>query len=1082
MQSLSYTHRPPSALGSNVSKPDPRGSSAGLSVAVLPTITTFLSSLSPGYVPEHIQRSAYNAPPPMADTGENRPAHDALQRLKLACNVASHWLPSVKVVSDAVAVICSSLSLSQDLGDVLDSSQRCAGVALTLVALESLPTAAAVPAPGERGSPQQPITVADSETLSKIGQDNYPADAYYNQTSSFSHNSSEPIVPFRGHYDGGCHTISDLNTCLFSQLDRYAVVRNLNLADATIDGDQRRLAALACEMAPFSRVRDIRAERITISNKHSGVFFRPATTGVITGYQSKASNVSGIEIHNCSVSTSGEYSSGGVVAGQVVGLQEHINVTDSQAASRGPESHSGIGAGELRGEIHHMLVTDSQTRTFGPLANAGTGAGKMDRDSKLSDFGATRCNASTRGEWASVGIGAGLAEGKLNRLTVVKCNSKSAGEDAFAGLGAGQLGQQYVFGRNQINTLFCVDGVVETVGPGAFAGVAAGSLRGEASNIVSARCKVFTSGTDADAGVGAGDNRGQITGLTSVNDTVDARGGGKTGLGAPSGTVRRVTSVNTLVDDDLINQGLLDQSQLCSSAGSRFVANDCKVLPTQLEQPPASCPSTPVNSDRGSFWHPIEINDIETLNSIGLQDSLPSDAHYIQTRDLDGSTLDSDGSAIFTGHYDGQNHVIHHQPACLFNHLRGTVRNLNLIDARITARGQPAGVVACTMDHAGGIEDIRIDRCHVFGPGVAGIVSGQRLGADTVVARVQMHNASVETTGIEAHAGGVAGRCRGITHQINITKCQVITRGFGAQAGAGGGQVSGDFGYLACRCTDVKTFGNQAIAGLGAGVVSNGWLGPVTGVNSTVSTEGRGAAGGIGAGAIGINGRLRGVNALNCRVLTKGQSAPAGVGAGNTTPLGGATNITSVNSQLVTTGPQSHAGTCAGVANILSILDNCTSVNSIMNVTGAGSQASLGSNSIAGKPLALSGIKTLNTRVNGQLYHNNSVNHSTLCAAADPQFIQPDCQPQSMAQTCPVLSLNLTALASPPPSLNLTALTTPTVAPFNLTMGIAIGGAVVGSVLLFGAIAFAANYCLNRRENAQPQNRDIGYFWQKEGN
>ena len=564
MQSLSFTHSPPSALGSCITKPDPRGSSAGLSVAVLPTITAFLSSLSPGYVPEHIRQRKYSKPPPEPGTGENRPAHDALQKLKLACNVASHWLPSVKVVSDTVATICSSLSLAQDLGDVLDSSQRCAGVAFTLVALESLPTAAAVPTPGERGSPQQPIAIDNSETLGKIGQDNYPADAYYEQTSSFSHNSSEPIVAFRGHYDGGCHTISDINTCLFSQLDHYGVVRNLNLANATIDGDQSRLAALACEVAPFGLVQDIRAERITINNKHSGVFLTPATTGVIAGYQDKASNVSGIEIHNCSVSTSGNFSSGGVVAGQVVGLQEHINVTGSQAASRGLRSHTGIGAGELRGEIRHMLVTDSQTRTFGRSANAGTGAGKMDSDGKLSDFGAARCNAATRGDGASVGIGAGLAGGTLNRLTVVNCNCESAGQNASAG-------------------------------------VATGSLRGQASDIVAARCKVFTNGTDANAGVGAGDNRGQITGLTSVNNTVDAIEG-KTGLGAPSDYVRQVTSVNTLVGDDLINQGSPDQSQLCFSADSRFVTSDCKVLPTLLEQPPARCPSTPLNPEHGSFW------------------------------------------------------------------------------------------------------------------------------------------------------------------------------------------------------------------------------------------------------------------------------------------------------------------------------------------------------------------------------------------------------------------------------------------------------------------------------------------------
>ena len=562
MQSLSFTRQPPSALGSCVTKPDPCGSSAGLSVAVLTTISTFLSSLSPGYVPERIQRSAYSVPPPEADTGKNKLTHDALQRLKLACNVASHWLPSVKVASDAVATICSSLSLARDLGDVLDS-QRCAGVAFTLVALESLPTAAAVTAPGERGSAQQPIEIDNSETLSKIGQDNYPADAYYEQTSSFSHNSSEPIVAFRGHYDGGCHTISDLNTCLFIQLDHYGVVRNLNLANTTIEGDQPRLAALACEMAPFSLVQDIRAERITINNQHSGVFLTPASTGVITGYQGKASNVSGIEIHNCSVSTSGNFSSGGVVAGQVVGLQEHINVTDSQAASRGLRSHTGIGAGELRGEVRHMLVTDSQTRTFGPSANAGTGAGKMDSDGKLSDFGAARCNATTRGDGASVGIGAGLGGGTLDRLTVVNCNSESTGKNASAG-------------------------------------VAAGSLRGQASNIVAARCKVFTSGTDAGAGVGAGNNQGRITGLTSVNNTVDALKG-ETGLGAPSGNVCRVTSVNTLVDDDLFNQGSPDQSRLCFSADPRFVTSDCKVLPIRLEQPPASCPSTSLNPEHGSF-------------------------------------------------------------------------------------------------------------------------------------------------------------------------------------------------------------------------------------------------------------------------------------------------------------------------------------------------------------------------------------------------------------------------------------------------------------------------------------------------
>ena len=55
-----------------------------------------------------------------------------------------------------------------------------AAAALIMVALDSLTTAAATPAAGERGSAQNPIPVPDRETLSKIGQNGYPTYAYYN--------------------------------------------------------------------------------------------------------------------------------------------------------------------------------------------------------------------------------------------------------------------------------------------------------------------------------------------------------------------------------------------------------------------------------------------------------------------------------------------------------------------------------------------------------------------------------------------------------------------------------------------------------------------------------------------------------------------------------------------------------------------------------------------------------------------------------------------------------------------------------------------------------------------------------------
>ena len=1035
MQPLSCTHRTSSASGSVVSEPAPRATSAGYSVGVLPTISAFLSSLSPAHVPESMQRATSSAVPPKADTSHNKVAHDALHKLKLACNVASCWLPSVRIVSDAVATVCSSFSLASELGNVLDNSQRCAGAAFALVALDSLPTGAAVPASGERGSPQNPIPVPDSETLSKIGQDeNYPTDACYKQNQSFSHNSTEPIVPFRGHYDGGCHTISDLNTCLFSQLDRYAEVRNLKLADATIDGDQMRLGALACELAPFTRVQDVRAERIAIRNQHSGMFLEPAATGVITGYQSKASNVSGVDIHNCSVSTSGNFSVGGVVAAQVIGRQENINVTHSQAATQGLESHVGIGAGQLHGDIHRMLITDSQASTSGLFAHAAIGAGKVGSDGRLSDFGAANCRAITQGNESSVGIGAGLTHGTLDRLTLANCQSESSGKDAFAGLGAGRVGQQNFNEQARIDNLVVVGGQVQTTGPGACAGVAAGALYGQASNIVSARCQVRTEARNANASLGAGLNKGQITGLSSLNSTADAR----------EGTV-------------LPDVSSLNQSLLCHGGDARLVLSNCTVIP--LVTTPTNCSSTPLNVEYGSLWRPIVINDIETLNSIGLQDYFPSDAHYIQTVDLDGRTLNSNGSAIFTGHYDGQNHVIHHQQACLFRHLRGTVRNLNLVDANITAHDQPAGVVACTMDDVGGIEDIRIDRCHVFthGKAMAGAVSGERLGLYNVVGRAEIHNATVETTGDGAQAGGVAGRCHGITDQIVINNTRVITHGNNALAAAGGGGVAGKFGYLVSTCNEIKTSGNSARAGLGAGI-NNGLMGPITGVNSTVSTEGPDASGGVGAGTVGLYGRLKGVSALHCHIFTKGERAHAGMGTGVIGLLGGAAEITAVNSHLVTEGRQSHTGIGAGVTAFYAVLRNGTSVNNTMSALGAGSHASLSTNSFDGEPFELDSIKAVGTQINGQLYHDNNVNLSSFCVGSDPQFIRPDCQPETMVTLCPMPPLALTALTTPVPA-----------AAFSTTLATAVGIAV-GSVMVFGVSALAAYCYMSRRESARAQN------------
>ncbi len=162
------------------------GRSGGHSVALLPAIASFFSSLSPRW---ECARSrppvSKNAQEPgktsRADTG-----NDMAGKVKMACNLTSCWVPQLQVACEAVATLCSSLTLTNDLARVLarkeDKKSTAAAGVVTLIVLDRLAGAAAVPPPGERGSPQQPIEVPDSETLARIGRDDrYPADACYRQ-------------------------------------------------------------------------------------------------------------------------------------------------------------------------------------------------------------------------------------------------------------------------------------------------------------------------------------------------------------------------------------------------------------------------------------------------------------------------------------------------------------------------------------------------------------------------------------------------------------------------------------------------------------------------------------------------------------------------------------------------------------------------------------------------------------------------------------------------------------------------------------------------------------------------------------
>lgn len=554
------------------------GTSGVYSVALLPAITSFFSSLSPRW--ECARRE-----PPVSKNGQvpgktswADTDNGIAGKIKMACNLTSCWVPQLQVACEAVATLCSSLTLANDLARVLarKEEKKCTAVSgagvVTLIVLDRLAGAAAVPPPGERGSPQQPIEVPDSETLARIGRDDrYPADACYRQTNSFSH--AGPGVVFQGHYEGGCHTISNLQSCLFSKLDHCANVQNLRLADAHIEGGVSRVAALACEMASYSSARNIVAQNISVNTHARGGPFEPVAVGVITAHQRRAAEVSNIQLHECRASASGQHTAVGLVAGLASGELKNINVTGGYADATGYGSPTGIGAGDLRGTIDNMQVSESHAVTYFRNSPAGIGAGIVRRDGHISRLAVTSSRSIARGGHSASGIGAGkTAEGGLLQgLTMLECRSKTDHINAPAGIGTGFLG-------------------------------------GEIKDMVSIGCMVVTVSPGANAAIGAGDNMGQINGLTTINDTVRAQHG-RTGVASArgKGSAHATLSYNTRTGREVpVSKGLSDLSQLCARGDGRFLAADCQIVHAPMAISPWSCPSNELQPTCNFRWQPIE--------------------------------------------------------------------------------------------------------------------------------------------------------------------------------------------------------------------------------------------------------------------------------------------------------------------------------------------------------------------------------------------------------------------------------------------------------------------------------------------
>ena len=1022
---LSSAYQPPAATAGSpgIALPatiNPSGLLDGISVSVVPTIKAFFSSLSPAYgLDNRRQKSEFTITDVPKSSGSPDKTGETAQKIKFACNVLSSWAPSVRVVTDVVTTMCSSLSLVQDLGQVLDGQKANkrpstsatisvpAGAALALVALDNLAGAAAVPTHGERGSPQDPILVHNSETLSRIGQDeNYPASAYYLQNDSFSHEIKRPGALFSGHYDGGCHTISGLKDCLFSEIGRHGVVRNLRLdninINITIDYGLKDHGVLACIMSPFSTARNIQVERAEVRVHADGYYpLNLDATGSLVGHQHHSSLITDVDLRNCTVVSTGNYIATGALGGRIEGKLEGVNVSHCQVNTHGNGSPAGIGAGQLKGQIQDLAVTDSRAETRSFAAPAGIGAGWIMPGGTIKRMSVKNCRTKTEGSLqSSAGIGGGVVIGDLEQFTVIDSRVEATDSDGFAGIAGGRVGGRRYGKLGRVSNMTFVNSDVLTKGERAHAGLIAGWLHGAAREITSVECAVYTDGVNTRTGVGVGINDGEIHNFISVRDRAQNRDNSSGLVAGPGwgGTLRGFSLQNTTVNGQLktVNP-LANLSGLCANADPHLVDSSC------LTGTPAKfsweCASAPTGSPCGSVWLPIEVNNEETINSIGRSANYPSDAHYVQTSDLDGVRLNGNSSLVFDGHYDGRNHIIRNQHTCLFDNLRGTVRNLQLTDARITAYGKDSAVVACKMDDGGMVEDIWIGNSSITtrGPALAGLVSARRTGELNWVSRVEIHNSSVETHADAALAGAVAGQCHGVTEQVDVHHTRVKTYGAGAHAALGGGTVRGKLTSFAATCSQVETSGSAARAGMGAGVLlADGLIEDVTVVNGSVRTTEDGGDAGIGAGQIEENSELRKINALYTKLHTAGKNASAGVGAGSLVKSKIVARVTGFESEVATTGDQSNAGFGVGIIDANSDryrLAYLASAYNVIKTTANSSRASMAGNLAAGGSAIDQYSVTVDTFVNS-VFKNDSVTQDfldTFCDYADHRLVARDC-------------------------------------------------------------------------------------------
>ena len=594
---------------------DKAGLLTGFRVGVRSAVIPFFQSLSPCYQ----QSPAINdksVSSEAAQTGQSA-LKDICQGAGFVAQLAGAWVPEVKLLADVAAKLSTYGNFGSKVIEYLQEQNAINGefsapkstgekhlscaqnnvpqgalIASTIVALAQIPIAAAAPDPSK-----VTIPVPDRETLEKIGKnDKYPLDGHYIQTQDINSDVSigSEKKAFAGRYDGGCHTISGQQRCLFGELD--GVVSNLRMAQAHVENNDKFSAVVACKMGEGSRLENLLIEHSSVViNKppeDSDPGFERTNAGVVTGHQQPNSCIEQVEVNNCSMTSNAPAVSVGIISGQNEGDIRDSTVNNGRVKTPEPEVHAGIGAGDVKGRIGNFTVLNSkviksETEEMGD-SFSGIGGGKIFSGGRLEKLTAVNSSVESKhsplaGGIHAAGIGAGENVGLLKGVTAISCNLTTVGDGTKAGIGAGINGAG---NKGEIFDIRAIRCLVSTSGhsnpANTRAGIGAGDFqKGRIESIAVLDSRIIADGEGSKAGIGAGEiyDNPRVLNTTAINAMRDSI---------------QAVNVNVTVDGVLQNNGNVSQvtlDQLCDIADKQFIANDCRVT-GQFSKDDWSCGST----------------------------------------------------------------------------------------------------------------------------------------------------------------------------------------------------------------------------------------------------------------------------------------------------------------------------------------------------------------------------------------------------------------------------------------------------------------------------------------------------------